>query len=252
MKLVSLNIEKNKHYDVILEFLKKENPDVICLQEVLETDFDYLKKELKMQGVLRPFKYEEIDPRHPGVGGKKQSVAIFAKNISDFGFIFYEGREDNTFKTHEECLQDKSINKNGALLWLDFKDKKGVLFKIFTTHLPVTMRGESTPYQLEVVNSMIAKLESFPQFILCGDMNAPRGGETFNRLAKKYKDNIPAEYKASIDFNIHRNGKNMIMENPMLMVDGLFTTSAYKASNVRLVDGVSDHMAVIAHIEKVL
>lgn len=34
------------------------------------------------------------------------------------------------------------------------------------------------------------------------------------------------------------------------MVDGLFTTSDYKASNVRLVDGVSDHMAIVADIYK--
>ena len=36
-----------------------------------------------------------------------------------------------------------------------------------------------------------------------------------------------------------------------LMVDGLFTTPKYIASNVKLEPGVSDHMAIVANIEKV-
>jgi hypothetical protein len=38
----------------------------------------------------------------------------------------------------------------------------------------------------------------------------------------------------------------------MFMVDGLFTTSKYNATNVKLVDGVSDHMAIVANIEKII
>ena len=34
MKLISLNIELNRHHDLVLPFLKKEKPDVICLQEL--------------------------------------------------------------------------------------------------------------------------------------------------------------------------------------------------------------------------
>jgi hypothetical protein len=34
------------------------------------------------------------------------------------------------------------------------------------------------------------------------------------------------------------------------MVDGLFTTPVYQTSNVKLVDGVSDHMAIVAEIHK--
>jgi hypothetical protein len=34
----------------------------------------------------------------------------------------------------------------------------------------------------------------------------------------------------------------------MYVVDGLFTTPEYKATDVGLVDGVSDHMAIVATI----
>ena len=39
--------------------------------------------------------------------------------------------------------------------------------------------------------------------------------KTFNRLAEKYKDNIPLEYKTSIDQNLHR------VKGLQVMVDGL-------------------------------
>jgi exonuclease III len=40
MKLVSINIEWNKHLDTVLPFIRTEVPDVLCLQEV---DFSNLK-----------------------------------------------------------------------------------------------------------------------------------------------------------------------------------------------------------------
>lgn len=243
MKLISLNIELNKHYDTVLNFLKKENSDVICLQELLEEDFDRFKKELNMKGVFKVFNYLFAEPPlYEDIRGKKQGVAIFAKNIFDSGSIFYEGKEENLSKPFEEYISDKKIYKNRVLLWADVKDENGIMFKYIVTQMPVTKEGESSPYQLEVVDSLLKKLDSFEEFVLCGDMNAPRGNETFARLEKKYKDNIPLEYKTSIDQNLHR------VKGIQFMVDCLFTTPTYKASNVRLIDGVSDHMAVVADI----
>src|SRR3989338_8311574 len=38
IKLISLNIERSKHLNVVLPFLKREKPDVVCIQELLERD----------------------------------------------------------------------------------------------------------------------------------------------------------------------------------------------------------------------
>ena len=51
LKLVSTNIEGNRHLDKILPFLQKSKADVICLQEVYLPDFLMLKKMLGMRGV---------------------------------------------------------------------------------------------------------------------------------------------------------------------------------------------------------
>ncbi len=87
-------------------------------------------------------------------------------------------------------------------------------------------------------------LDAEEGFVLCGDFNAPRGGEIFSELAARYRDNIPAQYTTSIDASLHRAG------DLQLMVDGIFTTPEYQASSVLLHSGVSDHYAVTADITK--
>lgn len=253
MKLISVNIEANKHTETVMNFLKKENADVVCVQELLEEDFDLYKKELAFEGIFQPFDYccrhinLKITYDIPlDLKGKKHGVAIFAKNIVKSGSIFYEGQKENIIKPFDEYTSNEKFQKNKTLIWAEVKDNDGTIFKFVTTQLPVTHEGEVTPYQLEVINSMLSHLKNLGEFVFCGDINAPRGEESFALIAEKYKDNIPLEYKTSIDQNLHRT------KGLQYMVDGLFTTPLYKASNVRLQDGISDHMAVIADIEKII
>jgi exonuclease III len=243
MKLISINIEDNIRNKIDLEFLKRENADVVCLQEFLEEDFDFYKKELNLGGIYQATCYWTSSV-HPELVGKKQGIAIFAKNIIDSGSIFYSGKEENLSKSFDEYQASHDQQYERALAWVDIKNNDGIVYRFITTHLPVTENGDTTDYQLKVTDSLLTKLKNFREFVLCGDMNAPRGKEAFGHIAKKYKDNIPLEYKTSLDQNLHR------VKGLQNMVDGLFTTPTYRASNVKLVDGVSDHMAIVATIEK--
>jgi exonuclease III len=244
MKLISLNIENNLHYETVLPFIKKERPDVICFQEVLEEDFEFLKRELDLNGIFCCFSYIK-SKSYLQLRGKKQGVAIFSKNIVNSGSIFYYGQENNILKPFTEYMSDEKFTKNYALIWANIKNNDNIIYKIITTHLPVTKEGESSPFQIEVASNLLSTLSTLGELVLCGDMNAPRGSKTFSMLEKNYKDNIPEEYKTSIDQNLHR------VKGIQFMVDGLFTTPTYKASNVKLVDGVSDHMAIVAEILKI-
>ena len=243
MKLISINIENNLHYKTVLPFLEKEEPDVICVQELLEDDFNFFKKELKLDGVFCSW-HRINGPNYKELLGKKNGIAIFAKKIKASDYYFHIGKEENIVKSFEEYMSNEDFQRNSAFAWVDTESDDGKICRVITTHVPVTKHGESTPYQIEVVDALISQLENMGEFVLCGDMNAPRGNETFAHLAKKYKDNIPLECKTSIDQNLHR------MKGIQFMVDGLFTTSKYKAKNVKLVDGISDHMAIVAEISK--
>lgn len=243
MKLISINTEHNIHNETVLKFLKKEKADVICLQEFLEEDFSLYKKELNLLGVFQPWVYLK-DKNHSDLTGKKQGNAIFAKNIIDSGSTFYVGKEDNISKSFQEYISDEKFQKNRSFLWVKIKNNNGEIFKFITTQLPSTDNGEVTKYQLKVINLLLSHLDKQGEFVLCGDMNTPRGNKSFATFEEKYKDNIPLEYKTSIDQNLHR------VKGIQFMVDCLFTTLVYKASNVRLIDGISDHMAIVADINK--
>jgi len=243
MKLISLNIERNLHTETVLSFLKKEKPDVVCLQEILEEEFVFYKNELNLDGIFQAENYVR-GPKYPALLGKKDGVAIFSKNIVDSGTVFYYREEENTLRTFNKHMSDEKDKRNYALVWISTKDDSGKLYKFITAHLPVTKDGATTPFQLKVLDSFLVQTEKLGDFVLCGDTNAPRGQEAFSRLAEKYKDNIPKEYKTSIDQNLHRD------KGIQCMVDVLFTTPSYKASNVKLVDGLSDHMAVVADISQ--
>lgn len=238
MKLISLNIEGNKHFDKFIPFLKIEDPDVVCLQEVVDIDIPFLENALEMKSIYAPMCYDLIT-HNGGLSG----IAIFSKlPLVNTQKQYYVGAEDKVttlpanieLSTLHEYVQNVLLS---AQVVLD-----GEKYCIATTHGTWTPKGESTDYQLCDFERMTEILDGLGEFILCGDLNAPRGNETFSRLAAKYKDNIPEEYKTSLDQNLHR------VKGLQLMVDGLFTTPKYKASNVRLVDGVSDHMAIVAEI----
>ena len=67
----------------------------------------------------------------------------------------------------------------------------------------------------------------------------------FGLFEKIYKDNIPQKIKTTIDKKIHKSKKDI-----QLVVDALFTSPAYAAKKVKVVAGVSDHMAIVAEINK--
>jgi exonuclease III len=247
MKLVSLNVEKDLHNDVVLEFLKREEPDVICLQEFLEENLNLYKNELGLDAIYQTCRYE-TSKNYPNHIGKKQGVIILAKNITESGYIFYVGKEESTIKPFDP----ENFETSETLVWADIKSEGGEIFKIVNIHLPVTQHGATTPKQLEDLKSAFQKLDTLGDFVLCGDMNAPRIYETFKKISEKYRDNIPLEYKTSLDRNLHRIGKDKFVTEGMdkYVVDGLFTTPLYETSNVRLMDSLSDHMAVVGEISK--
>jgi endonuclease/exonuclease/phosphatase family metal-dependent hydrolase len=246
MKVISLNVECDKHYERIFSFLEQQSPDVICLQEVLEDDFPLIQKTLAMDGVFKSQGY--FDSKHDSYKdsiGRSFGIAIFSKKIIHSGYFYYWGKEENTTLPFESVRHDDLLSKNYVLVWVDAYDENGNILRCITTHLPVTKEGESSPFQLAVLEPFLQKLETFGDFFVCGDFNAPRGNETFRRVAEKYKDCIPEKYTTSLDQNLHR------IPNLQFMVDCFFTTKECLAEDISFHDGVSDHMAIVANVKRI-
>lgn len=243
LSFVSINIEYDKHLPEVTAFLKEKNPDVFCLQEVLERDVPYFEREFGAKAFFNPMTQFTILPSSPVLG-----TGIFSRlPVKSSGAEYYLGaREPVPTFIHPDVWMDGEINR--VLSWVDV-EKEEEMFRIATTHFTWSERGLPTPQQKRDMEKVLDILEKLGDFIFCGDLNAPRGLATWQMLVEKYTDNVPPQYQTSLDPILHRAPLEAKKDK---MVDSLFSTPAYDVRDVEMVCGVSDHCALAANIAKVL
>ncbi|KKR40616.1 MAG: Endonuclease/exonuclease/phosphatase [Candidatus Daviesbacteria bacterium GW2011_GWC2_40_12] len=238
IKLVSLNIELDKHLDIIFPFLEKQASDVFCLQELFEPDFEDFEKNLKMKGFFIPMAKSQ--------GFKKgREKILIPYGVGFFSSLPIENPKEDFYYGGRSELKEMVVGDRTTINRVFFHAdviKNSERFTIGTTHFTWNADGKADNYQRKDLKALFAILNDFPEIVFCGDFNTPRGGEIFNTIAKRYKDNIPEKYKTSIDSNFHQAG------HLMCMVDALFSTFHFNIKNVKLVSGLSDHYAVIANV----
>lgn len=234
LSLVSVNIEWDRHLDTVLPFLKEKRADVICVQELLEQDIALFEEACGPIVVFSPMGY-------------LQRGTLFAFGCAIFSRFPFSGAGEKYYVgTRDSIRINSEIDDCGthSLVHADIT-KDGVAHRIATTHFTWTKNGESTPDQLANLAVLLKELDSLDEFVMAGDFNAPRGRDTFSALARRYTDNIPAHYETSLDPVLHTKAGRPLP----YMVDGLFTTPGYRANDVSLQFGVSDHAAIVASIE---
>lgn len=230
LKLISLNILLDRHYDYFLPFLQKEQADIVCLQEVLESNMPRLSAALSFAGHFEPMFSKQ---------GVRAGIAIFTRFPAVFSSLYYSG-------SPARVPQEQSDNqgKNLMLLCAAFSHQ-GHEYLVGTTHFTWTPDGGVSEAQRQDMGRLLEVLTHSPEIVFCGDFNAPRGGEIWGQLATRYQDNIPTHYDSSLDPHLHR-----LRDSKKLVVDGLWSTPQYRVTEVRLVEGVSDHKAVVGFIER--
>ncbi len=245
ISLVSLNVERSKHLDRVVPFVQKNNPDVFCVQELSERDLKVFENLFPYHTRFTPHSLY-ADNRE---GVAPQGICIFSQlPITESVQRYYVG-DASQLPTTVPGNSATYVVGNRAVVFATV-EKAGVHYRIGSTHFTWSERGQPTDAQRAHLSALLNALSLEREFVLAGDFNLPRGGELFEVLAGTYTDNIPLKYKTSIDLSLHRNSEDDADELSKKMVDGLFTTPEYSANNVRLVSGVSDHMAIVATVEK--
>lgn len=235
LKIVCLNIERDKHYDRIVAFLKKEKPDVVLMQEVFIKDMPYFEEKLNMKG-----RYSILNSFQGVENSESGLVTLSALPITQEKRLYYRGEEANP-PTIRIGFHEGHMIARSLLLTEFVKDNQS--YTIINTHFTWTPDGHPSFKQYEDIDKMMTFLKEIPRFILCGDFNAPRGGEIFDKISHHYKDNIPSHITTTIDGNLHKAGELN------LVVDGIFTTPQYLVQNVQVVPGLSDHCALMAQVQ---
>jgi endonuclease/exonuclease/phosphatase family metal-dependent hydrolase len=250
LKLIQINIESSKHLEKIIPFLKAQNPDVITLQELMEEDLKKFEEELGMVSLFTPQAIQNGGPQGVGILSKTPFVN---SRITQYGGVF---TNEIPVYIHNETDRLASYNTSKFMLLVAEVEKDGEVFKIATTHFPVSVGGKTSDFQRQDLVRLLPLLEQEGELVLAGDFNAPRGGEIFSALASKYADNIPPEYIWSIDRHMHRAGPMKLEADAQaagfegFMVDGIFSTPGYSVSNIEIHPGISDHCGFSAEISK--
>lgn len=247
IKLISLNIERDLHYDRVFPFLRAEAPDAVCLQEVLDRDVLRFQEELGMSGWYAPIALADRG-RHTealALSGVYVGTALFSRlPAEDNGALYYFGTADKVPSMKDPVPAGRHENSTGVFVWARV-NLGAVRFTIGTTHFAWTPDGSPSEGQRKNMATLLEELRKFSDIAFCGDFNAPRGGEIWNMLASRYKDNIPVEYETSIDQTLHK------VSGIRHVVDGLFTTQEYHCTGTRFQCGVSDHCAIVSTIERI-
>lgn len=241
IQFLSLNIEGNKHLDLVEAFLLKHRPNLIALQEVNEEDVVYLTSILGYQYCFESM----VTMYNPKL---KRFIKWGLLIMWDKSFTLSETKVHHYFTyegSHEEIIARRKPNDHDRLLLVAHLQRGDDSYRIVNTHFIWTLRGSVSELQRTTLKTMLQLLsvhEYDTGFILCGDFNAPRGKEIWDALALKFKDNIPKNITTTIDQQLHR------AKGLQRVVDGVFTTKHYSVSGVEVIGGVSDHMAILATI----
>lgn len=245
LKIVSVNIEGNNHWDTLLPFLEREQPDVVCVQEIFKDQLALLQtypNQHYSENTQRPYWGD--------AGGALRSfgTAIVSRhtlhNQRDLFYwkpsttvpTFVSGTPDEKHETHWYGCAAAEIEIEGAR------------FKILTTQFTWTSDGMPDAHQRADLAKLLDILHTEGEYVLCGDFNIPRvQNPLYKELTSIHTDHIPVEYTCSLDPLYHRTHNTPAWDAVQhYMVDYLLTTPAYTATNVRLESGVSDHKAIVA------
>ncbi len=245
MKLISINIEAQKHLDRVIPFIKVENPDVLCLQEVCDCNLQ-LFASLGYTGEFLPSSMITVNDNSMTYG-----TALLSKHsMKNFLSYYFRGSKEavRAYKDEEIlCTQQKALLFASVLI-------NGETYNIATTHFTWALNGRgASPEQIIDMEKFLHFTSTLEPHILCGDFNTSRQHSSlYKSLLLHYTDTIPDSYTSSLDRTYHRVGNDPTKQYlfDSLMIDYVFTQPPYKATDVRLQFGLSDHAGIVATITK--
>ena len=160
LKLVSLNIERHKHIDLVEAFLVKQKPDVVCLQEVFEHDlprFSHAMGDISYS--FEPMGRRPDEPP-PGIMG----VAIFSRYpIKKSHAYYYSGVQDTLKDSYQGDISTYN-NVNRFVLAVEV-EKENTVFRIATTHFTWTPDGQPDEMQRSDIRELLKILDGMGEFV---------------------------------------------------------------------------------------
>ena len=263
VKFLCLNLWQGGNLmDDILAFIKKEDPDILVLQEVYDghnpswdrqyRSMDVLRKELNYQ--YSHFAKSYLDNRD--IGKVDYGNAVFSKfPIKDSNFIFYDIPYRDDYVESFENFPLASRNLQQVTL-----DVSGKELSIFNTQGIWGKDGDDNERRFQMIETIISQIKGKKNVIVAGDFNFKDTTQAIANL-EKYLVNI-FKGEAQTSFNIKRKinagvasfaafaRPQEVTGYAQAVVDMVFDSRNIKVLEHRYVQvDISDHLPLLAVLE---
>lgn len=234
LTLLTLNMEADRHLDRVSAAIAAHAPDIVCLQEALAIDCVRLAETA---GYRMKFALSARMPTGRR-GALDWGIAVLTRVPVIRQTIAYYA-DDPRIRVFE------TANDPRRLILITELEHRGRRYRIATTHFTWSPDGEIVDEQRADFVRLERALAPYPDYVLCGDFNAPRGREMFAKFTDELHliDHLPRRVTTTIDADLHRAG------DLQLVVDTIFSTSHYRVTDVKVLSGLSDHMGILATVE---
>lgn len=226
-------------FDNILDFIYRERPHVVLLQEVYEGSLERISNALGGQITFSRMCRLSLTDRVEEAEGWGVAIGSIYP-LFDVRQDYYHGvREDS-----ETIVLNNGLQSTSSLLQARL-ERGSARFNFATTHFTWHNRVEPSDEQLKDFKKLAVLLDNTPDVVLTGDFNSPRGQIIFDSIARMYRDNIPLDIETTNDVTVRPEA------TWRLVIDGFFTSVHYRAEDVRMVQGLSDHKGILGEVQKV-
>lgn len=235
IKLLTLNIENDRHLARVHAAITEHLPDIVCLQEVLESDCAHLASSGRYDVKF------SLSGRLPRERGQERNwgVAVLSR-------VPVRCQTESYYADDPIIRVLREPNDPRRVLVVTELEHQGQPYRIATTHFTWSADGQINEVQQADFFRLKRLLSRYSDYVLCGDFNAPRGREMFGKFVDELTlvDHLPTSVTSTIDARFHRAGA---LE---LVVDTIFSTREYRVMDARVLEGISDHKGILALIER--
>jgi endonuclease/exonuclease/phosphatase family metal-dependent hydrolase len=186
-------------------------------------------------GVFAPQWNEVISGKIITIG----SAILSSQNVSKFENIYFRGNPSNVPDFDDGRVDQACIPRAIQKIELDYC---GTTINIMNLHFTWSAAGQASDLQRADILKIRGITSAHKKLVICGDFNAPVGGEILDKLQESLKLSIPCGLTTSIDPQFH------YAKDLQIVVDAMFHSGDVAISKIDAKFGVSDHCALIASL----
>ena len=245
MKLVQLNIFGGKFLDDALEFLRKEDPDIVTLQEVLVSRkldvFNAVKDATGLSGVFAKasgFRSAGGIARFGNAVFSRYGISSSKSVFLDFPYRIMGTRRSVNYYDVEELLTEPR-NFISAVL-----DTPSGRLRVASVHMAWSEKCTERWHRIEAARKMVRYLLGKTPTVIAGDFNTHPESVSFG-IINKYFHNFGDGMKNTLNPKRH----SIFLREPRgLVVD--YVLGRGVSGKARAVDAdVSDHLPLASEIK---